>query len=406
MDIQFAEITGRGALSCLGATAPELTRAALSGESGIVDVSHLLTTQKFRFGAPIQQFDAAAHFDSRGRSTLDRFAQFGVVAAREAWREAGLGKADFDAHRVGVVIGSASPGSDILNDAFSRIFRGNGRPLPTTIPMAMGNATASRVASEIGAKGPVFGITSACASAAHAILLGHQFIRSGLIDVAVVGAADSSFGDGYLRGWDELRVVSPEACRPFSRGRRGLTIGEGAGVLVLERAGRAARRGAKAHGRLLGGGMTCDAGELLNPDPAGMAAAMRAALADSGVEAADVDYVNAHGTGTIANDAAEARAIREIFDNRLEALAVSSTKSQIGHCMGASGGLEAIVTLAALAEGVVPPTLNFLGVDPNCGLEPTPNAPIERRLNVALSNSFAFGGLNATLAFSRAAPED
>ena len=402
MDERFVEITGRGAVSCLGVTVPELTRAVLAGNSGIVDVSELLTGQKFRFGAPVRGFDAGAHFDARARTTLDRFAQFGVVASREAWLEAGLEKTNFDASRVGVVMGSAAPGSDILNDAFTRILRGNGRPLPTTIPMAMGNATASRIASEIGAKGPVFGITAACASAANAIIIGHQLIRSGLIDVAVVGGADSSFADGFLRGWDELRVVSSDTCRPFSVGRRGLIIGEGAGVFVLERAGRAHRRGAAIHGRLLGGGMTCDEGELLNPDPSGMAAAMRAAMADAGVEAADVDYVNAHGTGTIANDAAEARALREIFASRPEPVAVSSTKSQIGHAMGASGALEGIVTIAALAAGVVPPTLNFLGVDPACGLEPTPNAPCQRRMNVALSNSFAFGGLNATLAFSRA----
>ena len=401
MHDRYAEITGLGAVSCFGQTASDLIEASLAGRDGIIDIQDIAPGRRFHMGAPVRGFDPEAHFDSRARATLDRFSQFGVVAAREAWNEAGLAKTRLDPHRIGVIVGTAAPGIDILADGMYRILRGSGRPLPTSIPMGMGNATASRIAKEIGAKGPVFVVTSACASAAHAVVLAQTLMRAGVIDIAVAGGAESCFCEPYLKTWDELRVLSPDACRPFSLGRRGLVMGEGAGMLILERAGRAAERGAKVRARILGGAMNCDAGELLSPDPEGMAGVMRLALTDGGVEAANVDYINAHGTGTVSNDVAESRAIHDVFGKRAEAIVVSSTKSQIGHALGASGALEAIATIAALEAGIVPPTLNVLEMDPACNLTPTPNKPFKRDLRVAISNSFAFGGLNGTLVFER-----
>jgi nodulation protein E len=248
----------------------------------------------------------------------------------------------------------------------------------------------------------VFGVSSACASAAHAMMIGLTFIRSGMADVAIVGGADSCFSKGYLLAWDSLRVVSPDTVRPFSLDRRGLVIGEGAGILVLEAPGHARARGASVIGRLVGAGMSSDGGDLIVPQSDGMQRAMRAAMSEAGIAAASVDYINAHGTGTLANDRLEAHAIREVFGAHADRLSVSSTKSMIGHAMGASGALEALATLAAIEASIVPPTMNFLGADPQCDLDVTPNAPKRRNIDVALSNSFAFGGLNVSLAFAKA----
>jgi nodulation protein E len=396
------EITGRGIVSCLGQTIQSFSAAVLAGQGAIGDMTDLTAVAKIPNGAPIRDFVPSAHFDDRTLSFIDRFTQFAVVAARQAWKESGLDTDRPDSSRVGVIIGTANGGIDVLEEGYQRILVNNLRPRPLTIPMTMSNAPASRIALEVGARGPAFAISSACASAAHAVLIGNMLIRANLIDVAIVGGSDSNFADGFLRAWDSLRVVAPDTCRPFSKGRQGLILGEGAGVMVLERAGRAKARGARVTATLLGGGMTCDAGDLLAPDNAGMANAMRLALADAGLGPETVDYINAHGTGTLANDRAESAAIRAVFDASGKVPPASSTKSMIGHALGASGALEAITTLAALEHGVIPPTINFLEPDPACDIDVTPNAPRQAELNVAISNSFAFGGLNVSLAFGRA----
>ena len=371
----------------------------MSGRSAIVRLDKAPPGLRFNHGAPILDFDPSSHFSAREIGQLDRFSQFAAVAARQAWSEAGLDQDAPEAERIGVIIGTANGGIDILGDGFRRI-HGEGRnPLPMTVPQTMASAPASRIALEIGAKGPVFGVSSACASAAHAIVVGAGLIRGGLIDVALVGGTDSCFNEGYLRAWDQLRAVSPETCRPFSAERMGLILGEGAAVLVLEREGRAAARNSSAIARFLGGGMSSDCAGLLAPDPAGMASAMGRALIDAGLEAGSVDHINAHGTGTVANDVAEASAIQHIFGERLPTL--TSIKSMLGHAMGAAGAIEAIATLATLEGGLVPPTLNFLGVDPAIGFAPVTGQALAQDVIFAVSNSFAFGGLNVSLAFGR-----
>jgi nodulation protein E len=395
------DVTGRGIVSALGQSVEDFTRAIFEGRSAIGPIADLGFGVRFPNGAPIRDFVPADHFDDRSIATLDRFAQFATVAARAAWREAGIAAGDVEPDRIAVVIGTANSGIDVLDDGFRRLFEAKGRIHPLTIPQTMGSAPASRIAREIGARGPVFGVTSACASAAHAMMVGATLIRGGLADVAVVGGTDSCYSEGYLKAWDALRVVASDTCRPFSTGRRGLIVGEGSGMLVIERAGRAAARGAKPIARFLGGGISSDAGDLVAPDPTGMALAIRKAILDAGVAPEAVDYINAHGTGTAANDRSEAAAVIDVFGERGRVLPMSSTKSMIGHAMGASGALEAIATIAALEHSIVPPTMNFLGADPEIEIDPVAGAARPAAIGVALSDSFAFGGLNVSLAFAR-----
>ena len=393
------EVTGRGVVSALGSNLESFSAALLAGRSGVADLGEVAQNLRFHLGAAVRGFDVAEHFDARTSGLLDRFTQFGVVAAREAMREAGIGAGDVEPGRLGVIIGTANAGIDIIEAGFKRILVENRRPAPMTVPMTMGSAPASRIAHEAGARGPVFGVTSACSSTGHAIMLGLMMIRWGLADVVVAGGTDSSLGWANITTWDGMRVVSPTLCRPFSQERDGLVLGEGAGVLVLEASGRAAARGRKPLARLAGAAMGSDAGDLLNPDPDGMGAVMAGAIADAGWNAADIDYVNAHGTGTRANDRAESAAIHAVFGGSPR-LSVSSTKAATGHALGASGALEAIATICAIEHGTVPPTLNFVSHDPECDLDVTPNEPRRKPIGLALSNSFAFGGLNVSLAFA------
>ncbi len=394
------EVTGRGVISALGHSVDAFATAILAGQSGVVDLGDVAADLRFKSGAAVRGFEGADHFDRRALGLVDRFTQFAVVAAREAMKGAGLAAGDVDPARFGVIIGTANGGVDIIEAGFKRMFLENRKPLPMTIPMTMGSAPASWIAQEVGARGPVFGVTSACAASGHAIMLGMMMIRSGLADAVVVGGSDSNLGWANITSWDGLRVVSSTACRPFSLERDGLVLGEGAGMLVLEAAGRAKARGHRPIGVLAGAAMTSDAGDLVNPDPGGMAAAMAGALTDAGVDASAVDYINAHGTGTRANDSNESAAIRSVFGAASGRLSVSSTKAMTGHALGASGALEALATLSAIERGVVPPTINFLSPDPACDLDVTPNTPRSRPIGVALSNSFAFGGLNVSLAFT------
>lgn len=405
---KWVEITGRGVISSGGLNVPEFERMVLSGESRIGDFSDVGSFPNIRFtmGSPVRGFEPTAHFDDKTLSGLDRFSQFATVASRQAIAESGLMKhgsliPDLRPERIGVVIGSANGGVDILDEGFRRFLTQDLKPRPLTVPMTMGSAPASRIAREIGALGPSFGVTSACASAAHAILLGAMLIRTGAVDAMVVGGADSCFCDGYLRAWDALRAVSPDTCRPFSIGRKGLVIGEGAAVFVLEKAGSAVARSAAPKAFLAGAAMGCDAGELTVPNEEGMARVMRDAIADAGLRPQDVDYVNAHGTGTQVNDRLEAAALRAVFVQASRQPAVSSTKSALGHAMGASGALELLATIAALRNGIAPPTLNFIGPDPACDIDVTPNEPRGMSIAVALSNSFAFGSLNVSLLVAR-----
>jgi nodulation protein E len=266
----------------------------------------------------------------------------------------------------------------------------------------MVNAPASNVSMLCGLRGPAFAVASACASATHAIGVAFQMLRAGAIDCALTGGAEACITFGTLRGWEAMRVMAPDLCRPFSTDREGMILGEGAAIVVLESLERATARGADILGEIAGFGMSADAADLTAPDQGGMARAIEAALADGKLAPQDIQYVNAHGTGTVANDETETRALHQVFGTHAGKLAVSSTKSMVGHALGAAGGLELVATILAMRDGVVPPTINHLGRDPVCDLDYVPNEARPLAVSAALSNSFAFGGLNAVLAVKRA----
>jgi nodulation protein E len=316
--------------------------------------------------------------------------------------EARLELAPTERSRTAVVSGSSLGGYITEDDAYRDLY-GRNRPglHPLTVPRAMPNAGASHVGMEMGITGPTFTVSTACSSSNHAI--GHAFwlVRGGVVDVALAGGSDAPLNFGNLKAWEAMRTVAPDACRPFSADRQGMVLGEGGGMLVLEELSRAERRGAPIHAEVVGFGMSADAGHLTRPAPEGAAAALRAALADARLGPAEVGYVNAHGTGTLANDPSECRALHEVFGDHARALAVSSSKSMLGHTLAAAGALEAVATVLALREGVLPPTASFTTPDPECDLDVVPNVARRATVEAALSSSFAFGGLNAVLAFRR-----
>jgi nodulation protein E len=350
-------------------------------------------------GAQVQDFDPDAHFDSRKLALLDRCAQFALVAAREALASTGLDLRGELGSRAAAIIGSGVGGMGTLDDSFRRLYgEGAKRSHPLTIPRLMVSAAPSHVAMEHGIRGPVFAVASACASANHAMGLAFQMVRAGTVAVAVAGGTESALTPGALMAWDAMRIMAPDTCRPFSLERKGLVLGEGAAMVVLESLDRARARGAAILGEIVGFGMSSDAGDIVLPSLEGAASAMRACLADAGLAPEEVDYINAHGTGTAVNDITETKAIRAVFGRHAERLTVSSTKSLHGHALGAAGAIEMAATLIAMRHGFIPPTANFTAPDPQCDLDYVPNHARDAQIDVALSNSFAFGGLNAVLA--------
>jgi len=398
-------VTGMGAVSAFGVGAEVLWRPLMAGESGIRPLHHPEAEQlRVRVAAQVPPaFDPAAYIPEATLTMLDRSSQFALVAANEAVTQSGL---DFKtgqlSARSGVVIGCGVGGETTHDDQSRRIYRENAvRVHPLTIVRIMINASASQISIAHGLRGPAFVVASACASSNHAIAQAMQMIRSGLADVVLTGGTDSCFSFGHLRAWEAMRVLADDTCRPFSANRRGLVLGEGAGVFVLESLAHAQARGADIIAELAGFGMSSDAIDIVAPDASGAGTAMTLALADAGLNAEDIDYVNAHGTGTRANDVVETRAIRQVFGSHAEQLVVSSTKSMHGHALGAAGALELVAVLGALRDGVVPPTANFDQVDPECDLDYVPNTARALKIRAALSNSFAFGGLNAVLAVAQ-----
>ncbi|HLH42776.1 MAG TPA: beta-ketoacyl-[acyl-carrier-protein] synthase family protein [Bryobacteraceae bacterium] len=397
-------VTGIGVVSAFGDTFGEFWKGVASGRSGIRPMTPAFRSAlRFANAAEAAQFDARSHFEEKQIDYLDRFAQFAVVAAREAVKSSGLKISGELGRRTAVVTGSSAGGQGTEDQNFYNLYAlKHTRFSPLIIPRVMGNAGASIISSEFGIGGPVYTVSTACSSANHAIGQAFWMVRSGVVDVALAGGSEAPFSMGLLKSWEALRVVSPDTCRPFSRDRRGLILGEGAGIVVLEALEAARARGAPVWGEIAGFGMSSDGHHLTQPLAEGAASAMRAALADAGIAPEAIGYINAHGTGTFSNDATECQAIREVFGAHAERLLVSSTKSMHGHALGAAGALEAAATLAALRSGTIPPTANFTSPDPACDLDVVPNHPRPAEIEWALSNSFAFGGLNAVLAFRSA----
>jgi nodulation protein E len=398
-------VTGIGAVTPLGLNAAQTWSALREGRSAIGPIT-AIPSEGLRAGiaAEVRGFDPLAHFDEKKLLLLDRVSQLALVAAREAITQSGV---DFGHEGLGentaVVIGTGVGGENTNDEASRRMYgENNPRLHPLTIVRLMANAPACQISIEHGLRGPAFATVSACASSNHAIAQAFHMVRFGIADAAVTGGTEACLTMGAVRAWEAMRVLADDTCRPFSKQRRGLVLGEGAAAFVLETRERARARGATILAEIVGAGMSADAGDIVFPSEAGAASAMQRALADAKLAPDAIDYVNAHGTGTPANDPTETRAIRRAFGVHADRLAVSSTKSMHGHALGAAGAIELVATIGALCDGVIPPTANFLDPDPACDLDYVPNVAREQRVRNAFSNSFAFGGLNAVLAIARA----
>lgn len=398
-------VTGIGVISALGPNAAAFWTALSNGCSGIRPMQLVdRTLLRFPNGAEVPDYDPRQYFEEKDIGLLDRFAQFGVIAAREAMKDSGLEITPALRERTAIVTGSCVGGQTTEDEGFVGLYRNNsGRVNPFTIPRTMGNAAASRISLEYGIVGPTYTVSTACSSANHAIGQAFGMVRQGQVDCAITGGSEAVFSMGFLKAWEAMRVVSPDTCRPFSKDRRGLILGEGGAMLVLETLDSARARGAKVYAELAGFGMSSDAHHITQPSAEGAARAMRWALEDAALAPQQIGYINAHGTATPANDATETAAVRMVFGTSAERLAISSTKSMHGHALGAAGAIEAVATIMALRCGTLPPTANYTMPDPACDLDVIPNTPRQAEVEAALSNSFAFGGLNAVLAFKRAA---
>lgn len=389
-------ITGMGCMTAAGTGADALWQAARDGVSGVktIKLAHPGNV-KIKSTAHLPDFIIADHFDEK-RGTLDRFAAMAILAADQAVAQAGIGEGA-SGPRCGVIVGSGIGGAETIDEGNHAFYVSNARPDPMSIPKLMPSAAASQISIRYRAQGPSFCVSSACSSGAQAIGMAAHLIRSGMIDAAIAGGAEALLTGPSIRAWEILRVLTPTLCRPFSKDRNGLVLGEGAAVFVLETLDGALTRNAPILAELAGFGTSSDAADMLRPDPAGAALAMSLAIADAGLAASDIHYVNAHGTGTIANDAAETEALGRIFGNTLKDVPVSSTKPIHGHTLGAAGAIELVVTVKALIKQMAPPTINWLEADPNCDLDVVPNKSRPLRIGAAMSNSFAFGGINASL---------
>jgi nodulation protein E len=400
MNYRRVVITGLGGICGLGSNVAAIWEEMRAGRSAIGPiVNPALHDIKVRTGCEIKVLPEHG-LEHKQTVSMDRFSLLAVIAAREAMRNAGLATDASNTYRIGASVGVGVCGWEAIEETYRAILvHGKNRAGIFTVPKVMPAAAAGQVSMNCGLRGPVFGVTSACASANHAIASAVDQIRLGRADVMLAGGTDAPMVWGVLKGWEALRVLSPDTCRPFSADRQGLVLGEGAGMAVLESFEHASARGAPILAEIAGVGLSADASDIVAPTVEGPEAAMRACLKDAGLYPEDVDYLNAHGTGTKANDQIETAAIKRVFGDHARKLSVSSTKSMHAHCLGASGALEMIACVMAIREGLVPPTANYRTPDPECDLDVTPNTARERKVRSALSNAFAFGGTNAVLAF-------
>jgi nodulation protein E len=392
-------ITGLGGICGLGVDVPSIWQSLVAGRSAIGPITIApLYELKVRIGSEIKQMPDLG-LDRRRLVTMDRFSLIAVIAAGEALRQSGIVVTEANTARIGTVIGTGVFGAETVEDNYRGLFiEKRSRATVFSVPRTMPSAPAGQVSMVHGLRGPVYGVTSACASSNHAFASAADQLRLGRADIMLAGGSDAPLAWGILKGWEALRAVARETCRPFSADRDGLVLGEGAGVAVLETYDHAIARGATILAELAGVGMSGDATDVVAPTVEGPVAAMQACLADAGLAPEDIDYVNAHGTGTKYNDVLETQAIRRVFGKHADAISVSSTKSMHAHCMGASGALELIACVMAIRDGIVPPTANYREKDPECDLDVTPNVARKRKVRVAMSNAFAFGGTNAVVA--------
>lgn len=402
-------VTGLGVFASTGKDIETFFFNLTRGHSGIRRIQQLdASLLSVQVAAEVPDYNPTEYFPQKRLDILDRFAQFALLSAREAMKSSGLEVREEERTRFGVVVGSGMGGAQGLDEGYLNLYAKQATRLhPFTIPRIMHSAPVSHICMEFSAHGPSFATATACSSSGHAIGEAFRLIKFGLADVMLAGGTDAPITYGMMRSWESVRVLATgngdpsRACRPFSADREGMVIGEGAACLVLEELEQARRRDAPILAEISGFGMTSDAGHITQPTVDGPARAMCAALEEARVNAGEVDYVNAHGTGTRLNDPTETAIIKEVFGERARRLPVSSTKSMHGHVMGATGAVELVATILALQRGVIPPTANYTGPDPECDLDYVPNQARNQPVRIALSNSFAFGGLNAVLLVRR-----
>lgn len=396
-------ITGAGTINALGHDVPETLEAMREGRCAIAplefrDVERL----SISIGGQVKGFEAEGRFNRQQMTLYDRFTQFTLVAAKEAIAQSGLEFAGDLANRSGVVLGTAGGGVSTWDDNYRAVYEeGKNRVHPFVVPKLMNNAACSHISMEYNLRGPSFTVSTACASSNHAMAQAFMMVRSGLAPAMVTGGSESMLCFGGVKAWEGLRVMSRDACRPFSANRNGMVQGEGAGVFVFEDYEHARARGAEILAEVVGQAMSSDASDIVMPSKQGAARAIAGALRDAGLNPSDVCYINAHGTGTAANDKTECAAVADVFGPHADSLMISSTKSMHGHLIGATGAVELLACIMALRDGVIAPTIGYEEFDPECALDVVPNEAREARVDVALSNAFAFGGLNAVIALRR-----
>jgi 3-oxoacyl-[acyl-carrier-protein] synthase II len=406
-------VTGLGAVSPIGNTADEMWQSMVESKCGIDQITKFdATGYPVTIAAEVKDFDVKEYIDRREARKMDSFSHYLVAASIQAMREAGLeDPTSRDPERIGTIFGVGIGGFEALEVAYESLFlKGPERVPPMTIPKHIANEGPGNVAIALDCQGPCYAVTTACASGTDAISNAYRLIQADVIDMALTGGVEAAITRMGLMGFIVIQAVTPdfndrpkEASRPFDKLRSGFVLGEGSGVLVLESLEHAQKRGARIHAELVGSAMTCDAQHLTAPHSEGRGAiqAMKRALADAGIKAEDVDYINAHGTSTPLNDPFETKAIKAVYGDYAYKLKVSSTKSMTGHCIGGAGGIEAIAAIKSITEGYIPPTINQTTPDPECDLDYVPNKAIKATVNIAQSNTFGFGGHNGVVIFKR-----
>ena len=398
-------VTGLGAVTPIGLNVEDFWASMKEGKSGVSALGGFpLDDLKILIAAQIKDFDPKVRLKGYKRDKIimhaDRYSWFAAAAAEEAVKQSGLELPVENPYRSACIIGSGAGGLTTFENAYRDLFINNKRATnPLTLLRIIGSSASAHVGIEFGIKGPTFATCSACSTATHAIGIARDYIQNDLVDVAIAGASESVINYGTMKAWQALHVLSPQGCFPFAKKRNGTVLGEGAGILVLEELEHAKRRGAKILAEIVGYGMASDSQDMVKPTVEGPSYAMQMALDDAKIEPSSIDYLNAHGTATKDNDINETLAIKNVFKNAASKVAISSTKSMTGHPLGAGGGIEAVACIKAMQESWVPPTIGLEEADPECDLDYVPNVGRDISVNYAMSNSFAFGGLNAVLIF-------
>lgn len=400
-------VTGLGVVTSLSCQVEDLWKRILAGESGIYAIHQFDTTaHKVHFGGEVRDWTTGDYMTPKDAKRIDRFTQFAMVAGIDAVRDSGIDFSTCDPFRAGVILGSGIGGLHEIETQVERLLhKGPDKVSAFTIPKLMLNAASGQLSIEFGLRGPNYAVATACASATNAMGDAFKSIQYDDADLMITGGSEAAITPMGISGFANMRALSErndqpqKASRPFDRERDGFVLAEGAGMLVFEELEHARRRGARIYAEVIGYGASADAGHITQPDEAGIGAAraMKRALDDAGIEPADLGYINAHGTSTMLGDQAETAAIKQVFRDHALDVSISSTKSQLGHSLGASGGIELVLTILAIRDSVIPPTINLDNPDPLCDLDYTPHQPRERKLKSAMSNSFGFGGHNASL---------